>query len=185
MREGLSLSWNSTISIYKQYLFIFWTPLFMAHSQTLWLCTDSVRPGVLIVLSESTMQEVSFLNIISEALRVLFPWDSEFWELRKTKDFEELKQLKSQIPNAKQLQLVVSAEASHVLHGLQAQRDEKAWNGRLTTVTVAMWQPMCSCSDCGCVTSGLIRRRPCGGYSKCSGMRAPFKMLMFMEKDDH
>ena len=71
MREGLSLSWNSTISIYKQYLFIFWTPLFMAHSQTLWLCTDSVRPGVLIVLSESTMQEVSFLNIISEALRVL------------------------------------------------------------------------------------------------------------------
>ena len=43
----------------------------MAHSQTLWLCTDSVRPGVLIVLSESTMQEVSFLNIISEALRVL------------------------------------------------------------------------------------------------------------------
>lgn len=40
----------------------------MAHSQTLWLCTDSVRSGVLIVLCKSTMQEVSFLNIISEAL---------------------------------------------------------------------------------------------------------------------
>lgn len=72
MREGFSLSWNSTISIYKQYLFIFWTPLFMAHSQTLWLCTDSVRPGVLIVLSESTMQEVSFWILFLKRLGFSF-----------------------------------------------------------------------------------------------------------------